>query len=163
MDTTTLVLAVAVIALAALAYWRGAELPRAGMLTAGRTLWTNLPVLLLSFTLAGLVQVTVPRDLISGWLGAEAGLRGVLVACAAGGLIPGPPYAIFPLAAGLYKAGAGAGSVVGFTTAWMLWSVSRLPVEIALVDPKIALVRYAVTFAVPPLAGLAAAAWARHG
>jgi hypothetical protein len=46
--------------------------------------------------------------------------------------------------------------VVGFVTAWSLWSVSRLPVEMALIDPKVALVRYAVTFVVPPIAGLLA-------
>ena len=37
----------------------------------------------------------------------------------------------------------------------------RLPVEMALIEPKAALVRYAVTFVVPPLAGLAAEAVAK--
>jgi hypothetical protein len=60
--------------------------------------------------------------------------------------------------AGLYEAGAGFGAVVGFISAWCLWSVSRLPVEIALIEPKVALVRYAITFVVPPLAGLIALA-----
>jgi len=46
--------------------------------------------------------------------------------------------------------------VVGFVSAWSLWSISRLPVEMALIDPKAALVRYGITFVVPPLAGLVA-------
>ncbi len=70
--------------------------------------------------------------------------------------MPGSPYATFPLVAALYRAGASLGAVVGFVSAWALWSVSRLPVEIALIDTKPALVRYAVTFVVPPLAGLLA-------
>jgi uncharacterized membrane protein YraQ (UPF0718 family) len=74
----------------------------------------------------------------------------------AGGLIPGSPYAVLPIVAGLYKAGAGLGAMVGFITAWSLWSVSRLPVEIALIEPKVALIRYAITFFVPPAAGLLA-------
>jgi hypothetical protein len=45
---------------------------------------------------------------------------------------------------------------VGFISAWSLWSVSRLSLEIALVDPKVALLRYAITFVVPLLAGLLA-------
>jgi hypothetical protein len=51
--------------------------------------------------------------------------------------------------------------VVGFVSAWALWSVSRLPVEMALIDPRPALVRYAVTFLVPPVAGLLAEPIAR--
>jgi uncharacterized membrane protein YraQ (UPF0718 family) len=71
-------------------------------------------------------------------------------------LIPGSPYVVFPIVAGLYKAGAGLGAMVGFITAWSLWSVSRLPLEIALIDPKTAIIRYAITFIVPPVAGVLA-------
>jgi len=116
---------------------------------------------LLGFVIAGLVQVLVPKELISRWIGAQAGAKGVLVACVAGGLVPGSPYAVFPLMAGLQQAGAGLGAVVGFVSAWSLWSVSRLPVEIALIDPKAALVRYGLTFVVPPIAGLLANALSR--
>jgi len=63
--------------------------------------------------------------------------------------------------AALYRSGASLGAVVGFVSAWSLWSVSRLPVEMALIDPKAALVRYAITFVVPPIAGLLAIAVAR--
>jgi uncharacterized membrane protein YraQ (UPF0718 family) len=161
MDTTTLVLAAVAAILLAIAFWRGRDLPLAGLSAAGRTLWRNLPILLLGFVIAGLVQVLVPRDLISRWLGTQAGVKGVLIACVAGGLVPGAPYAVFPLVAALYKAGAGLGVVVGFISAWALWSVSRLPVEMALIDPKAALVRYSITFVVPPIAGLLANAATR--
>ena len=156
MDTTTLVLAAVAAILLAIAFWRGHGLPAAGLLAAGRTLWRNLLILLLGFVIAGLVQVLVPKELISRWLGAQAGVKGVLIGCVVGGLVPGAPYAVFPLVAGLYQAGAGLGAIVGFVAAWSLWSVSRLPLEIALIGPKPALVRYAITFVVPPLAGLLA-------
>jgi len=156
MDTTTLILAVVAVLLLAIAFLQEPDLPLSGLLTAGRTLWHNLPILLLGFVIAGLVQVLVPQKVISGWLGAQAGAKGVLVACVVGGLVPGAPYAVFPFAAVLYQSGAGLGAVVGFLSAWSLWSVSRLPVEIALIDPKVALVRYGITFVVPPIAGLLA-------
>ncbi len=161
MDTTTLIMAVIAVLLLAIAFWRGRDLPLAGLLAAGRTLWRNLPILLLGFVIAGLVQVLVPRELIARWLGAQAGVKGILIACVAGGLVPGAPYAVFPLVAALYQAGAGLGAVVGFVSAWSLWSVSRLPVEMALIDPKPTLVRYIITFLVPPLAGLLADAVSR--
>ena len=161
MDTTTLILAAVAAILLAIAFWRARDLPLAGLQAAGRTLWRNLPVLLLGFVIAGLAQVLIPRDWITGWLGTQAGIKGILIGCVAGGLVPGAPYATFPLVAALYRAGASLGVVVGFVSAWALWSVSRLPVEIALIDSKPALVRYAVTFVVPPIAGLLAEAIAR--
>ena len=161
MDTTALVLVTVSAILLAIAFWQGRDLPLAGLRSAGRTLWRNLPVLLLSFVMAGLVQVLIPEDLITEWLGTRAGSKGILIGCVAGGLVPGAPYAVFPVVAALYEAGAGLGAVVGFVSAWALWSVSRLPVEIALIDPKPALVRYAITFVVPPIAGLAAQAMDR--
>lgn len=156
MVTTTLVLAAITAMLLSIAFWKGRDLPLVGLQAAGSTLWRNLPILLLSFTIAGLVQVLLPKELINEWLGAGSGIRSVLVGCLVGGLVPGSPYAVFPMVAGLYKAGAGLGAVVGFVTAWSLWSVSRLPVEMALIGPKPALVRYGVTILVPPIAGLLA-------
>ena len=156
MDTTTLVLAVIAIVLLIIAFWRGRDLPLAGLQAAGRTMWRNLALLLLGFIIAGLVQVVIPKDLISRWLGTQAGVKGVLIGCVVGGLLPGSPYATFPLVAALYQGGASLGAVVGFISAWSLWSVPCLPVEMALVAPRPALVRYAVTFIMPPIAGLMA-------
>lgn len=156
MDRTTLILAVVAAILLGIAYWRGQDLPLAGLLAAGKNLWRNLLILLLGFLIAGVVQVLVPKDMIARSLGSQAGFKGILTACVAGGLVPGAPYAVFPLVASFYKAGASLGAVVGFTTAWSLWSLSRLPLEIALIDPKPALIRYGLTFVIPPLAGLLA-------
>jgi uncharacterized membrane protein YraQ (UPF0718 family) len=155
-DATTLVLTVAAAILLTVALRQGHGLAVAGLSAAGRTLWRNLALLLLSFMIAGLAQVLMPKELITRWLGAQAGVRGVLIGCVLGGLVPGAPYAVFPLVAALYQGGAGLGSVVGFVSGWSLWSIQRLPVEMALIDPKAALVRYATTFVVPPLAGLLA-------
>jgi uncharacterized membrane protein YraQ (UPF0718 family) len=154
MDKTTLLLGIITMILLIVAYSRGRELPIEGLALAGRTFWRNALLLFFGFAFAGLAQVLLPRDLIVRWLGTEAGIKGILVACVAGGLVPGPPYAVFPLVAGLYKAGAGLGSVVGFVSAWALWSVSRLPIEIALIGTRPAIARYLITFIVPPLAGM---------
>jgi uncharacterized membrane protein YraQ (UPF0718 family) len=156
MNATTLILVIVAAILLAIAFYRGRDLPMAGLMAAGRTLWRNLPILLLGFLIAGLVQMLVPKELISRWLGAQSGVKGVLLACVVGGLVPGSPYAIFPLVAGFYRAGAGLGAVVGFVSAWSLWSVSRLPIEMALIDPRAALIRFGITFIVPPIAGLIA-------
>ncbi len=161
MDFTTWILVAVATILFAVAFWRGRDLPLAGLRAAGRALWRSLPMLLLGMVIAGLAQVLTPKELISQWLGTESGTKSVVVGCIVGGLAPGGAYATFPLVAVLYRAGASVGAVVGFVTAWALWSVSRLPVEIALIDSKPTLIRYAVTFAVPPFAGMLANAVAK--
>jgi len=154
MDITTLVLAVISLVLLVYAVWKGEGTALQGVKNALATLWRNLPMLLLGFLIAGLAQVLIPRQIISDWLGSASGVRGVLVAGVLGGLVPGSPYSTFPIVASLYNAGASLASVVSFITAWALWSVTRLPVEMALIEPRAALTRYAVTFLFPPVAGL---------
>lgn len=156
MDATTIILAVVTAALFLVALRQGPQVALDGLLTGWNTVQRNLLLLILGFALAGLAQVLVPRQLIVHWLGDQAGFRGILIGCIAGGVVPGAPYATFPLIASLYESGASIGAVVGFVSAWALWSVTRLPVEMALVNPRPALIRYAVTFVVPPIAGLLA-------
>jgi uncharacterized membrane protein YraQ (UPF0718 family) len=156
MKTTVWILAIIVGGLLIIAYLRERHLPIDGLIAGGQSLWRNLAVLLLGFAIAGLAQVLIPKELITSWIGQDSGFKGILIRCVLGGLIPGAPYATFPLIAVLYQNGASMGAIVGFVSAWGLWSISRLPVEIALIDPKPALIRYAITFVVPPLAGLTA-------
>ena len=156
MDLTTQILVAITGILLIYLLIKDSSLAAAGIKNAGTTLWNNLVLLLVGFLLAGLIQVIIPKAMIANWLGNQAGLKAVIIGCVAGGLIPGSPYAAFPIAAGFYNAGAGLGAMVGYITAWSLWSVTRLPVEIAIIDPKLALIRYGITFIVPPLAGFAA-------
>lgn len=158
MDIPSIILSVLAIGLLFYAFIRGENLALEGLKLAGNTIWNNLALLLSGFVIAGLVQVLIPRELIVSWLGNQSGVKGVLIGSLVGGIIPGSPYAVFPVAGGFYQSGAGLGSMISFITAWALWSVSRLPVEMALIDPKVALIRYGITFLVPPAAGLLAQA-----
>jgi hypothetical protein len=46
--------------------------------------------------------------------------------------------------------------MVAFVTAWSLWAVSRLPMDIGILGWKFTVVRLACTFFFPPIAGLLA-------
>jgi hypothetical protein len=46
--------------------------------------------------------------------------------------------------------------MVAYITAWSLWAISRLPMEIGIMGWKFTLVRLACTFFFPPIAGLIA-------
>lgn len=154
----TLVMAVLAGVLLILAYQRGDGSHLRGIGEGGRLLIQVLPLLCFAFVVAGLAQVLIPAEWISRWVGEESGFRGILIGCVAGGLTPGGPFTSLPISAGLYHAGAGVGTVVGFLTAWSLWAVSRLPMEIGVLGPKLTLIRVASTLVFPPIAGLIAQA-----
>jgi uncharacterized membrane protein YraQ (UPF0718 family) len=115
-----------------------------------------VPLLVAAFLVAGLTQVLVTQEFVQRWLGASAGWRGILLACLGGALMPGGPYAYYPIAAVLLRSGASLGVLVAFVTAKNLWSLTRLPLEFALLGPYLTLVRFAATLLIPPLLGLLA-------
>jgi uncharacterized membrane protein YraQ (UPF0718 family) len=114
----------------------------------------EIPLLSAAFLTAGLIQALVKKDFITRWLGQDSGIKGILLACLGGGLIPGGPYVYYPIAGALLSSGAGLGVLVAFITAKNLWSVSRLPYEFALIGSSITIRRYLITFLIPPLLGL---------
>ena len=115
-----------------------------------------LPLLIAAFVVAGMVQVLVPDELVSEWVSADSGMRGILVGSAAGALAPGGPHVTFPIAAGFLKAGAGIGTLIAFLTAWGLVSVARLPMAVGILGWKITLIHIASTILLAPIAGLIA-------
>jgi uncharacterized membrane protein YraQ (UPF0718 family) len=158
MRNATIAMGVILAALIGVALWRGGGSLQKGLTFGGKTFLTTLPLLVIAFAIAGLVQVLVPREFIVKWLGAGAGYKGIMIATVAGAVTPGGPYVSFPIVASLYKSGASVGTVVAFVTAWSLWAVARFPLEIGLVGPKLAIARFLSTLIVPPLAGLFAQA-----
>ncbi len=115
-----------------------------------------IPILIFAFILAGMIQVIIPKETLSKFIGAEAGLRGILVGTIAGTLTPGGPVIVFPIAAGFLKAGASMGTVVSFITAWALLAVTRMPLELGIIGWKFLILRVISVFIFPPIAGITA-------
>lgn len=153
-DKTPLYLAVVVLALAVVSYFQGGvPLAAGGVVSGMAVLWSVVPLLVAAFLVAGLAQVLVTRDFVTHWLGSASGWRGIALGCLAGALIPGGPYAYYPIAAVIFQAGAGIGVMVAFIAAKNLWSLSRVPLEFALLGPELTLIRIGSTLVVPPLLG----------
>ena len=115
------------------------------------------PIMLISMLMAAYVQVLMPHDRVSKWLGRESGLRGLLIATAAGTIIPGGPWISFPLVFALAVAGADIGALVAFLSAWAVIPISRLLVwEMPFLGSEFVLVRMIVSLPIPILAGLIA-------
>lgn len=115
-----------------------------------------LPLLVFAFIVAGAVQTLLPRELLSRWIGEESGIKGILLGTVAGGITPGGPYVSLPLVAGLLRSGASVGTMVAYLTAWSLWAIARMPMEIGILGWKFTIARLCTTFFFPPIAGFLA-------
>jgi uncharacterized membrane protein YraQ (UPF0718 family) len=155
----TVIMGVLSIILLVIGYYKGQGQHISGMKSALNMTVEILPLLVFAFIAAGMIRVLLPHELISKWVGAESGIRGILIGTAAGGLSPGGPYVSLPIVAGLLRTGAGVGTMVAFLTGWSLWAVSRLPMEVGILGWKFTLIRIASTFFFPPIAGLIAQAF----
>lgn len=152
----TIIMAILATVLLAIGYSRGEGQHVQGINSGLKMIVEIIPLLLFAFIVAGMIQVLLPQELLAKWIGEESGFKGILIGTVAGGLTPGGPYVSLPVVAGLLKAGAGVGTLVAFLTAWSLWAVARLPMEIGILGWKFTLVRLACTFFFPPIAGFIA-------
>ncbi len=156
MLASTIIFAVLAAVLLFVGYSRGEGQHIAG-LKAGFSIFVQiLPMLILAFIVAGMVQVLLPKEIIGRWIGAESGMRGILLGSVAGGLTPGGPYVSLPMVAGFFSAGAGIGTMVAYISAWSIYAIARLPLEIGILGWRFTAIRLACTFFMPPLAGILA-------
>ncbi len=162
-DGALLFLLAVLVALAALAYFQGgSELMRKGFAGGGRLLSRYALVLAISFLAAGFAEVLIPHAWVRETLGANSGLRGILIGAAAGAVTPAGPFVSMPVAAVLVRAGAGAGPVVAFLTGWALLALHRLIAwEVPILGWRLAALRYGVSLILPVAAGLLARAVTR--
>ncbi len=152
----TIIMAILALVFLAVGYSKGEGQHIQGLRSSLKMILEILPLLIFAFVVAGMVQVLLPQEILSKWIGEESGLKGNFIGTLAGRMTPGRPYVSLPVVAGLLKAGAGIGTLVAFLTAWSLWAVARLPLETGILGWKFTYMRLACTFFFPPLAGLMA-------
>jgi len=152
----TIVIGTIALILLFIGYQKGGGEHILGLKTAGNLLIQIVPLLICAFIVAGMTQTLIPQEMISKWVGAESGFRGILLGTAFGSITPGGPYISLPIAAGLLRSGASIGTMVAFMTAWSLLAVHRLPLEIGIMGWQFMLIRLASVFFFPPIAGLIA-------
>src|SRR5207302_3831326 len=101
LDLSTLVLAGLAVVFAVIAYVKDPSLPLIGARNGLSMLGFVLPRLIPALLLAGLFQVVVPQEIVSRYFGREAGLKGLVMAMAAGVIPPRGPIASVPSVAAL--------------------------------------------------------------
>lgn len=119
-----------------------------------KTLIVVLPLLLLAFGITGLLQGLLKKETIKNLLGREAGIKGILLGAVAGAIMPGGPYVFYPITVAFLMGGADIGSLLAFVAAKNLWTLTRIPLEVALVGWHVFIARFIVTLVFPILVGL---------
>ncbi|MEM6322449.1 MAG: hypothetical protein AAF748_02130 [Pseudomonadota bacterium] len=116
-----------------------------------------MPKILCGFFVAAAVPLLIPRETLSHWVGRESGLRGLVVSSLAGGLIPGGPMMVFPLALGFRASGASTAVIIAFVSAWCLYSLNRTLIwEMSFLSVDVVLLRILICLPFPILAGFLA-------
>ena len=163
LDTSFLIFAALAVVAGGVCYSRGKDVFCVGVNSSLSLFLDIAPRLSGAFLMAGFVEVLVPKDLITKWIGEKSGTRGILIATAAGVVTPGGPMISFPLIAALYRLGADFGPLVGYLTSWELMGIQRIIVwEIPFMGIRFAALRFAVSLLLPIIAALTAQRLASH-
>jgi uncharacterized membrane protein YraQ (UPF0718 family) len=155
-NVSLIVLLVLLMGVTAAAWVRDRSLPMEGLRASGRLLQSVWPELVVGFLLAGMVDVLFPAAMLTRWLGSEGLGRGIPAGWAIGLLLPGGPYLLFPVVAGLFAKGAAPGALIALISAKTLLSpVRALTYEAPLLGWPLTAARLLPALLVPPLLGLA--------
>jgi Predicted permease len=118
---------------------------------------STLPRIVLALAVAGLVWVMLPRDRLMRLIGRESGLRGLLIATAAGVVTPGGPASAYPFLAVLAGSGADRGALVAYIVSWSMLGMQRILVwDVPFMGADFSLLRFTVSLPLPLIAGLIA-------
>jgi uncharacterized membrane protein YraQ (UPF0718 family) len=154
LDPSLLVLSLAAVVLAIVAYVKDPGLPWLGARNGFAMLAFVLPRLVPALLLAGLMQVLVPQEVVSRYLGREGGLRAIVIASVAGVLTPGGPMVTVPFMVALANSGMALAPLVAYMTSWSLFGMQRIIAwEAPLLGWRFVIVRVVPSLAFPVIAG----------
>ena len=155
MDPSLLILLAMVLIAEVIALGWQRDLPWEALKNSARLLRSVWLELLLGFVFAGLADVLIPRPMLLRWLGSERPVHAILVGWAVGLLLPGGPYMVFPILAGLFEKGAAPGPLITLITAKTLVSpVRMLTYEAPLMGWPLTLARFLPGVLLPPFMGI---------
>jgi len=100
--------------------------------------------------------VLVSKELIDRLLQKFTGTKGILFTTLAGGFFPGPPYVFYPFLASFREKKIPFYLFFSFVVGKQVYDFARIPMEMSLISPGIALLRNAITVPFPLFMGLIA-------
>lgn len=100
------------------------------------------------FILLGLLDVWVPKETMSKFMGEDSGVRGILLAFLIGSAAAGPLYGAFPVAAVFMKKGVKFSNILIFIGAWSTTKIPMFLFEMTALGARFAITRLLVNIPV---------------
>lgn len=86
----------------------------------------------------------LPREAVGRLLGRAAGTQGVILAGLLGGLLPGGPFAVYPIVHSIGQPGATLAAVIALIIGYGAIGVGRIPYGLVFFDLRIVAIRLLV-------------------
>ena len=131
----------------------GSYLVSEGLTISWQTLMNALPMIIIAFILTGQIGVFLSKTDIGGVFKKFSGLKGIISGAIIGGLFPGGPYVFYPFISGFKGKAIPFYLFNSFIFGKIIYDVTRLPMEISLINPTVALIRNILTFPLPFIVG----------
>ncbi len=132
----------------------GCTLIGQGFSAALSTLLQALPLLVVAFIVTGQIQVLLSLEWIDRLWNKLSGVKGIFISSVAGGVFPGPPYVYYPFISTFKDREIPSYMFFSFVAGKQVYDLLRLPMEMSLINPGIALLRNLITLPMPFLMGL---------
>ncbi len=132
----------------------GTGLVAEGLAQAGRTAMRAFLLIIVAFIVIGQLQVLISSEMIKQWLDKYSGSKSIAMSSIAGGLFPGGPYIFYPFLAGFKDKSIPFYLIFSFVVGKQNYDFTRLPLEISLTTPGLALLRNIITLPFPFVMGL---------
>ena len=97
------------------------------------------------FILTALLELWIPKEKITQYLGREAGVKGIILSFVVGSISAGPIYAAFPMCVMLHKKGASIRNIVIILSSWAVIKVPMLLNEAKFLGLKFMIIRWVLT------------------
>ena len=97
------------------------------------------------FILTALLELWIPKEKITQFLGREAGVKGIILSFVVGSISAGPIYAAFPMCVMLHKKGASIRNIVIILGSWAVIKVPMLLNEAKFLGLKFMIIRWVLT------------------
>lgn len=102
-----------------------------------KTLVALATLVLAALLLASAVGQLLPRETVAGFVGGAAGTPGIALAGLVGGILPGGPYAVYPLIAEVADSGAGLAAILALLIGYGAIGLLRVPYGLVFFSPHV--------------------------
>lgn len=104
-----------------------------------------LMIMPIIFVLTALLDMWVPKEKITKYLGKEAKAKGVILSFVVGSISAGPIYAAFPMCVMLHKKGASIKNLIIILSSWAVIKIPMLLNEVKFLGLKFMVIRWVLT------------------